>query len=467
MEALPINREEPQPLVDQIVQGVMARVENRSLREGVRLPSIRRFAELHGVSRFTVVQAYDRLVAAGYLSSRRGSGFYVTRPASPVVPESAGCDLEQAVDVLWLLERAMKDGRYRHQPGCGWLPADWLDGGSIQRSLRQLSRAPSSQLVAYGRAEGYRPLRQDLQQRLGESGIGAELDQIITTHGVSDALDLIGRYFVRRDDVVLVDDPAYFALFGYLRLLGARVVGVPRNADGPDIAAMAQLLASHQPKLFITSSVLHNPTSSTVSPAVAFQLLQLAERHDFMIVDDDIYGDFQPSADVRLAALDQLKRVIYVSSFSKTISASIRVGYIACRAELARELIDLKLLSRPVTSEIGERLIHQVLSEGHYRKHLNRLRGRLDRAREITLNHLEGCGLRPLIEPEHGIFVWAQLPAGAPNAAELAYRALQQGMALAPGNTFRPDQAASQWLRFNVAYCQQAETFELLARLLE
>ncbi|WP_207063566.1 PLP-dependent aminotransferase family protein [Motiliproteus sp. SC1-56] len=468
MLSIDIHRDNDQPLVEQIVQAVMNRVDSHGLRPGSRVPSIRRFAESHGVSRFTVVQAYDRLVAAGYLNSRQGSGFYVSQPPLPLGQEAqSACDLDQAVDVLWLLRRAMEDQQHRFQPGCGWLPASWLDGPGIQRSLRQLARGGEQELVSYGRAAGYRPLRQLLQQRLGEAGIRTDLNQILLTHGASHGLDLVGRYLVRPGDTVLVDDPAYFNLFGYLKSLGARVVGVPRGEDGPDVDAMARLLELHSTRLFITSSLLHNPTGSSITPAVAFQLLRLAEQHDFMIVDDDIYGDLHPGAEVRLGALDQLNRVIHVSSFSKTISANLRVGYLACHPALARELLDLKLLTHIATNALSERVIYEILNEGHYRKHLQRLRSRLDRARDTTLARMARLGLTPFIEPRHGMFIWARLPGEGRDAAALAHRALQDDMVLAPGNTFRPDLERSSWLRFNVAFCEEPAVFELLARLLD
>ncbi|MEH6472528.1 MAG: PLP-dependent aminotransferase family protein [Halopseudomonas sp.] len=464
-----INQQDNLPLVEQIMQGVRQQVDERVLRLGTRLPSIRQFAVDHGVSRFTVVQAYDRLVAAGYLQSRKGSGFYVSRPVAQSGLAEPACDLDRAVDILWLLRRSMQDRGFRHMPGCGWLPPSWQDSSGLQRGLRTLSRSVPRSLVEYGHAAGYLPLRQDLQHRLSELEIGATTGQIITTHGVSHALDLVTRYFVRPGDAVLVEDPAYFTLFGTLKLLGAKLIGVPRNTDGPDTEAMEALILQHKPKLFVTTAVLHNPTGTNTSQAVAYRLLQLAEKHDLMIIEDDIYGDFHGGHATRLAALDQLNRVIYVSSFSKTISASLRVGFMACHKDLAQELIDLKLLTHLTSCELSERLIHQVLAEGDYRKSMTRLHGRLERARQQTIGRLERAGLSLFVEPEQGMFLWARLPEGVQqNAAELAHQALTKDMMLAPGNIFSPQQAISPWLRFNAAYCEDdAALFDSLGRLLE
>ncbi len=464
-----INSQDSLPLVEQVVQAVRQQIDERVLRLGTRLPSIRQFAIDHGVSRFTVVQAYDRLVAAGYLQSRKGSGFYVCKPVVQNGSLEPACSLDRAVDILWLLRRSMQDRTARYMPGCGWLQPEWQQSSGLQRGLRALSRQGARSLVEYGHAAGYLPLRLDIQNRLNELEIGADIGQIITTHGVSHALDLLARYFIRPGDTVLVEDPAYFTLFGTLKLLGAKLVGVPRNADGPDTQAMEALILEHRPKLFVTTAVLHNPTGTSTSQAVAYRLLQLAEKYDLMLIEDDIYGDFHGGRATRLAALDQLNRVIYVSSFSKTISASLRVGFMACHKDLAQELIDLKLLTQLTSCELSERLVHQVLAEGHYRKSMTRLQVRLELARQQTVGQLEQLGMRLFVEPEYGMFLWARLPAGVvQNAAELAHRALAQDMMLAPGNIFSPQPVISPWLRFNAAYCDGApQLFESLGRLLD
>lgn len=464
MAILDINRQIEQPLVEQIVQGLSSKIDARILRAGSKIPSIRQFASEHSVSRFTVVQAYDRLVASGHLNSRKGSGFYVGQ-SKQEQSFHAGCQLERANDVLWLLRQALKDGQHRYQPGCGWLPYEWLDAEGVQRSLRALSRAPAKHLVEYGQAAGFLPLRQSLQHRLEMAGIKAGVEQIITCHGASHGLDMVTRLMLKPGDVVLVDDPAYFNLFGMLRLAGAEVVGVPRLSDGPDMAALKTLLQVHKPKLFVTTSVLQNPTGSSISPAVSYELLRLAEQHDFYLIEDDVYGDFHPNPPPRLAALDQLNRVIYVSSFSKTISANLRVGFIACRQDLAHELLDLKLLSQLTTGEIGERAIHHTLAEGHYRKHVRRVRSRLDQSRDFTLRQLELLGFTVPDQTEHGMFVWAKLPECKSNAVELAALALKQDVVLAPGNIFKSDGSASRWMRFNVAN-SEAPMFKILSSLL-
>jgi DNA-binding transcriptional MocR family regulator len=470
MSMILINSQDSLPLVEQVVQELKKLIDLQRIRPGSRLPSIRQFALDHQISKFTVVQAYDRLVASGHLIPRKGSGFYVSKAAAEVIQHSAiSDDLDQTVDVLWVIKRYLYDEVRRFQPGSGWLPPQWLNADIVRRAMRSVSKGSENTLVQYGRGQGYLPLRQLLKQRLKYQGIEASTHQIITTYGVSHALDLIGRYFIRRGDVVMVDDPAYYNLYGCLQALGAKIVGVPRMHDGPDIEKMTALLKNYNVKLFITSSVLQNPTGSSMTPSVMFQLLNLADLHDFLIVDDDIYGDFHTETRTNLATLDQLRRVIHVSSFSKTISGSLRVGFIACDKELAPQLLNLKLLTCFTCSELNERIIYEVLSEGLYRKHLNSLNRKLDSARADTLNQLEVLGLQPFIEPTHGYFIWARLPPKngfLVNTAELATKALKHDAVVAPGNIFSPSPEISPWMRFNVAYCQQDGAMSVLKKIL-
>jgi len=450
-----LSRQSGDSLVAQIVRSVQARIDDRLLRTGARMPSIRQFADLHGVSRFTVVEAYDRLVAQGFLESRRGSGFYVRERAPLAVAGAATAPAvppPQNLDVVWLIRNMFRQSPPQKMPGSGLPPPDWLGGELIANSLRAISRQHGNLLVHYGTPQGFLPLRQQLQLKLAELEIAAAPEQFVTTAGVTQALDLVARHFLQPGDTVFVDDPAWFLMFGSFATLGAKVVGIPRGADGPDVAALAQLAALHRPKLYVINSVLHNPTSTSLSAAKAFQVLKIAEQHGITIVEDDIYCDMHPGAAVqpatRIAALDQLQRVIYLGGFSKTLAANLRVGFIAASSELAKRLADRKILSTLTTSEIGERVVYKILSDGHYRKHADRLRGKFDAVRDKAIRQLERIGMTIDIRAPAGMFVWADTGC---DTNLLTERAMAQDYLLAPGSLFSPHQLPSTRMRFNVA----------------
>jgi len=436
-------------LIDQIVRLVTARIDDRLLRTGARMPSIRQFAASHGVSAFTVVAGYDKLVASGYLESRRGAGFFV-RERSPMIPRAAERlpAAAPAIDVVWLIRNTFRQMPGANMPGAGVLPADWMDGAMLAQALRAVSRQNSKLLINYGAAQGFLPLRQQLQHKLAELDIAAAPEQFVTTVGVTQALDIVAREFTRPGDTVFVDDPAWYLMFGSFTALGLNVIGIPRLADGPDPAYLAAMAAQHRPKLYVINSVLHNPTSGSLSAAKAFQILRLAEEYDFTIVEDDIYCDLHPGGATRLAALDQLQRVIYLGGFSKTLAANLRLGFIAASAEWALRLADRKMLTTLSSSDIGERVVYKILAEGLYRKHLDRVRRRLDAVRGTALRQMERYGMRIDSAPAAGMFVWADT---GRDTVALAGEAMAAGLLLAPGCLFSPSQLPSTRTRINIA----------------
>src|SRR6266702_250759 len=453
------------PLADQIVTGIKRQIDELRLRPGARLPSIRTFADTNNVSRFTVVEAYDRLVAMGYLQSRRGAGFYTAAAQATLEgPQPAASDAHKRnEELVWLIRRLLEADENTLLAGGPWLPNSWLDEAGIRQSLNVFARKNGTYLLDYGHPFGYLPLREHLVLMLASLGITAHSGQILLTQGTSQALELIIRYLLRPGDAALVDDPGYYNLFGDLRLQGVEMLAVPRNPDGPDVAILENLAATHQPKVYFTQSVMQNPTGTDISPHVAFKVLQAAERHDFMIVEDDIFSDLQVRTTPRLATLDQLKRVIYARSFSKTLSGSLRVGFLACSQDIANELADIKMLTSITTSQFTERLIYLMLVDGHYRKYLSRLHERLGEARINVVRAFERIGLELFVEPADGMFVWAQFP-HIEDSLALAEASQRDGVMLAPGAVFRPHLGRSPWLRFNVAVCEDTRVQRWLQR---
>lgn len=464
MLSLNVSQNDNQPLADQIVAGIKRQIDDRHLRPGVKLPSIRNFAESYKVSRFTVVEAYDRLVAMGYLQSRRGAGFY-TAPASAEAARPAPLNNHKRnEELVWLIRRLLDADENTTLAGGPWLPNSWLDEAGIRQSLNVLARKNGAYLLEYGHAFGYLPLREHLALMLAGLGITAHPGQILLTQGTSEALDLVIRYLLKPGAAALVDDPGYYNMFGNLRLHGVEMLPVPRNPDGPDIAALEKLATAHRPKVYFTQSVMQNPTGTDMSPHVAFKVLQAAERHNFVVVEDDIFCDLQVKTTPRLATLDQLNRVIYVRSFSKTLSGSLRVGFVACTQDIANELADIKMLTSITTSQFVERLIYLMLMDGHYRKYLSRLHERLGDARLKTMRGFERIGLELFAEPPDGMFVWARFP-HIDDSLALAETAQRDGIMLAPGAVFRPHLERSPWMRFNVTVCDDARVQDSLQRL--
>jgi len=450
----------PTPLVTQIVEGLRRLIVEQSLRPGAKLPSIRAFAASHGVSVFTVVEAYDRLVAQGWLVSRTNAGFFVKRRGdAPVAGETPRPDLR--FDARWYLQQIFESRSLSLKPGCGWLPNDWLFEEGVRRSLRQLA-TDGAELGGYGLPHGHLALRLLIAESLAEQQISVDAENVLLTQGSSQALDLVARRLVHAGDAVLVDEPGYPNLMFMLRFLGARLIGVPRLANGYDLEALEALIIEHQPKVFFTQPRLQSPTNSVTPMAQLFRVLQLAEQHGLTVIENDIYGDLDPEPRPSLASLDQLKRVIYVGSYSKTISPNIRVGYLVARTELLDDLAQLKMVSGLTSSDLTERLAFGALSEGRWRKHLKALRNRLAQAHGQVARRLVELGFELFNEPKAGLYLWARHP-DLTDSAELARQAVGEGIMLGPGQLFLVEPRTTGWLRFNVAFTDDERVYGFLA----
>ncbi|MFT3955986.1 MAG: PLP-dependent aminotransferase family protein [Piscinibacter sp.] len=462
---LNLNPDSSIPLVTQIVDGLRRLIAERSLQPDAKLPSIRGFAATHGVSVFTVVEAYDRLVAQGWLVSRANAGFFVKRRPGDVATPGEGGARDLNFDTRWYLKQIFESRNLPIKAGCGWLPHDWLFEEGVRRSLRQLA-TDGAELGGYGSPHGHMALRALIAETLAEQQIAATADHVLLTQGSSQALDLAARRLVKSGDAVLVDEPGYPNLMFMLRYLGARLVGVPRTPQGYDTAALEALIAEHKPSVFFTQPRLHSPTGSVAPIAQLYRVLQLAEAHGLTLVENDLYADMDPLQRPSLASLDQLRRVIHIGSFSKTISPNIRVGFVAAEPGLLDELTQLKMVSGLTSSDITERIAFGALTEGRWRKHLKALRDRLADAHGRVARRLLGLGFELFAEPKAGLYLWARHP-DLPDAAELSREAAGQGVMLGPGHLFLVQPRTTGWMRFNVAFSDDDRLWQLLHAQIE
>jgi len=452
--------------VGAVMQTIRGQLASRVLLPGERLPSIRQMAERLKVAKNTIVEAYDRLAADGVITAKRGSGFYVCGHLPPLSLADVGPTKDRSIDPLWIIRQSLEAESDMLKPGCGWLPPSWLPDEEIRRALRRLAKDPQTGLLEYGHPYGHLPLREQLSRRLGERGITASSRQIILTDSGTQAIDLACRFLLEPGDTVLIDDPGYFNFQALLRAHRVKLIAVPYTDQGPDVQAMVELLKRHKPRLYLTNSVFHNPTGAVLSPIVAHRVLKLAEDHDFLIIEDDIYADFAPGTSPLLASFDGLSRVIHVGSFSKALTASVRCGYLAVHHDWAEQIVDLKLATTLSSSGLGAELIYSMLRQGAYRHHLDALRGRLADAMGRTLHKLDKLGISPWMKPQGGMFLWVRLPEGL-DSAKVSQQALHEGVVLAPGNVFSLSQTASQFMRFNVAQCQSPKVFDILELAME
>ena len=456
-----LARQSDVPLVDQIVERITRLVRHGQLPDGARVPSIRKLAKLIGVSPFTVVDAYDRLVARGVIESRAGRGFFVAkRRATPALPVIEALP-DPGSDAIALARAALTDASKIVAAGSGFLPASWYAEAMPANVMARVTHARRPQAWQPCPPQGLSELREQIAARLVQRGIAAGPANVVTTFGASQAFDLIARIMFAPGDAVLVDDPGYFVLFEQLRAHHVKLIPVPRHANGPDLEALEAACRTHRPRAFFTQTLLHNPTGTNTEPAVCHRLLTLAETYGFAIVEDDVYGDLYEGPCVRLAQIDGLRHVIYIGSFTKLIGPALRLGFVAAEGGVIAQLVERKVLSVLSGSALLESLVNEVLDSGRFLRHTETVRARLARMRRDARSALESAGL-VFDEPAgDGIFLWGRVP-DALDLDDLVRRARDQSILLAKGALFSPARAGNQRLRFNVAYSAAPELVRFL-----
>jgi DNA-binding transcriptional MocR family regulator len=449
---------------EQVASTYRRQIEDGAFRPGEKLPSIREAMATYGFSKNTIVDAFERLVAAGVVQPRPGSGYYVQSKKTGI-PEIDPGLIDRAMDTIWMMREQLNNDPDHLPIGHGIPPREWLSENHLDKYYQKSLRTGSSDMYQYGSRFGYLPLRQLLERKLDSLGISARPNQIVLTSGGNHAMDVIIRCLTRPGDTVLVDEPGYYPLYGKLLLHGAKLVGVPRMPDGPDVIALERLLETSKAKIFFTQTVGHNPTGSDTSPAKAHKILQLAEKFDIQIVENDPLADLKPSTLPRIATLGQLNRTIYLGSFTKSVSAALRVGYIAAHADLADRLADIKMLIQVSTSEYNERALDVFLRDTHFPKHINRIRSRLAFATDEAIKLFTSLGADIFAPSAKSLYLWISLP-WAPDSMALARQALEEKIALAPGSLFLLNaQTSTAWCRYNVGYVGDPRFVKFLSRI--
>lgn len=433
---LRIDRQALVPVVQQIVDALACWLRQSEITPGTRLPSARQIARINLLSQSSVVEACERLVTQGILGARQGHGFFVAALPLPMRDHTGSEDIEPE-HALTLAEL---------QLGGGGLPEHWRETDDLGYAIRQVSRTDMAALFNYSSPLGLPALRRQLLRRLSLLDIAADESRIITTAGASQGLDLIVRTLLKPGDCVVVESPGYPSLFKLLRLQGVAMLELPRTPRGPDVEHLQGLLLKHKPRAMFINSFYQNPTGSSLTPAIARQVLRLAADHGVQVIEDDVYADLHSGTGARLAALDS--QVIYVGSFSKTLSSSLRVGFIVAGAELISRLCDVKTISTLGTSWFCEAALANLLESGAYRKLVHRLRLRLGADREAALQILEGAGWEVFGNPLGGLFIWAR--SRHSSHAQVRAQARRFGVSLSSATAFSPTGASGDWQRINV-----------------
>ena len=463
---IPLDRQSPEPLYQQIKAHLRQGILSGSLEAETRLPASRQLARDLGVNRITVENAYSELEADGLVFARVGSGTYVLPPDPlPLGPKSSS-------EMPWpLWQEAMQGKKAGFRPGATESmlqaaghahPISFASGISdmrqfpaeeFRKTIQAVMRRDGMAAMDYGERNGYAPLRESIAHILASQGLQTRPENILITAGSQQAIALVSQVVLKPEDVILVESPTYPSAMELFRALGFRIVGIPMDNQGMQVEKLEKLLQQHHPKLIYSIPNFHNPTGTCLSSARRRQLIILSERYNVPILEDDFVGDlrYEGRTQPSLKALDPGGQVIHISTFSKMLMPGLRVGFLVADGPVYDSLLRFKLLSDVATATLIQRALEAYVTVGRYQAYLRRscqiFRKRRDAMLAAIRRHLpEGVSVEP---PQGGMFLWLRLPGKLASDALLPL-ACEEGVAFAPGSSFFPEGSEGRnWMRLN------------------
>lgn len=447
------------PLYQQIATELATQIADGMYRPGERMPGVRALAARRGVSVATVVAAYRRLEDDGYLQARSRSGFYVcARRATPAIepPSVMKATRPRPVngqDMAMALIQAANDPRIV-QLGTAVPAPEFLPVQAVARALSRAMRAHYKVAANYMMPPGLPELRRQIARRMNEAGCAASAEDLVITTGCQEALSLALRAVTRPEDVVAVESPAFYGLLHVMESLGLKALEIPSHPrEGIALEALGFALERWKVKACVVVPNFSNPLGFRMSDDRKRALITLLARHGVPLIEDDVYGDlgFEVRRPSTCKGLVPEADILYCSSFSKTLSPGLRIGWICAGRHQAR-VEYLKYVSSIATPTAPQLAVAELLETNRYDRYLREVRGRyaaaVARMSDAIVKYFP-AGTR-ITQPQGGFVLWVELAEDI-DCFELAQRALDQGVSVAPGPLFSASGKFSNYLRLSCA----------------
>jgi DNA-binding transcriptional MocR family regulator len=443
-------------IYQQVEHRIMALIDSGVLRNGEKIPSLRMLSEQLKVSVNTVREAYERLENRHYIEAIPQSGYYVR---SAVPPSSKRKDLQlreldprevsffQVYDAMKCAEGSAE----LVQLGAGLLDRQFRPEKKLAHSYQQAIQRFPAEAFDYMVAPGYRPLREQIALLGANSGQQISPDDLIITSGCQEAVCLSLMATCKPGDLVAVESPFYFNFLSLLDRLGITPVEIPGTADeGINLDVLQFVLERNPIKAVFIISNFTNPTGAVLPTAKKKRLLELLQKFDIPLIEDDIYGDlaFRGRPDT-CKGYDTDGRVMLCSSFSKTISSGMRLGWTA-PGRYYDEVMKLKTVINIGSPSLDQIALSIFLQQGGYERHLRRVRQgvkeMVEAARRAVQEYFPPGTI--VTDPHGGSLLWVTLPSGY-DTMDLYFRALTENILFAPGCLFSRKGGFTSSLRIN------------------
>lgn len=447
------------------------RIEQGFYRPGDRLPSVRALSLEHDVSLSTVQQAYRQLEDLGLAAPRPKSGYFVPTgrqaPALPAVSRTAQrpLDISQWEQVVELIRSVPRDDVVQLGRGSPDLSSSTLR--PLLRALGRISQRQDLRGLNYDSIYGTETLREQVARLMLDSGCRLAPSDLLITTGCHEALSVSLRALCQPGDVVALDSPSFHGVMQTLKGLGIKALELPTDPQhGISLPALEMALEQWPIKAIQLTPTCNNPLGYTMPDANKRALLQLAQRFDVAIIEDDVYGDlaYRYPRPRTIKSYDEDGRVLLCSSFSKTLAPGLRIGWLAPGRYLEQAL-HMKYIGTGATATQPQLALAEFIAGGHYEPHVRRLRAQYQRNRDLMIDWVTRyfpAGTRASA-PQGGFMLWIELPEGF-DTLRLNRYLLPKGVQIAVGSIFSASGKYRNCLRMNYAL-KATDTIEQAVRL--
>jgi DNA-binding transcriptional MocR family regulator len=441
---------------------------------GEKIASVRQASLQHEVSIKTVLHAYALLESRGILETRPQSGYFVRKKplvgVSPRAPSALAIATASEVDVSRLVLSTLRSIRAHDAVpfGSPYPDPELFPWRRINQYANAIARRQSSWNLIDDLPPGNSQLIRQIARRYAENGVPVDPEEIVISVGATEAINLSLQAVAKPGDTVAVESPTYYAMLHAIERLGMRAIEVPTHpADGIDIDALAQVIATRKIAACMVMPNFQNPLGFQMPDARKAQLMALLTLHDIPVIENDVYhelyfGDARPSS---LKNFDTKGLVLHCASFSKSLAASYRIGW-AMPGRYRAQVEKLKFLNTLTTPSVPQIAIADYLRQDGYDRHLRRVRKLYRQQARIMSAMVERFfppGTRTST-PQGGYVLWVELPERV-DSMKLYRAALEAGITVGPGYMFSTRNAFSHYIRLNYSYPWTAQSEAALQRL--
>ncbi len=337
---------------------------------------------------------------------------------------------------------------------------------AISQAVQEVLMENGSDVLQYSTTEGYTPLREYIAQRYSSQGLDVSADEVLITNGSQQCLDLVGKVFLDKNDLVLLEKPTYLAAIQAFSLYEPQFKSVELLEDGVDLDELEKLLSSNDIKLFYAVTSFQNPTGITYSDQKRKEMARLLKKYETVLVEDNPYGEIRFMGDYIPPVKSYLDEGILFGSFSKIVSPGMRLGWIVAKEEVMDRLITVKQASDLHSNYFTQRVVYQFLKTNPVDQHIQKIRNLYKKQRNCMIEMMERY-FPPEVkytQPEGGMFLWVTLPEGT-SSMELFDMAIKENVAFVPGNAFYADGSGENTMRLNFTNSNEESIEEGIRRL--